>query len=245
MRLGVNVDHIATVRQQRRGQFPDPAAAALICEQNGASSIVCHLREDRRHIQDDDVRRLRGLVTTSLNLEMSIAEEIVDVALSVTPNQVTLVPEKRLELTTEGGLDVRGLSLRLEKIIPRFKERGIAVSIFVDPDPIQIEASRRMGADTIELHTGHFAAAGTDAEHQDAFQALVRSASLARELGLQVAAGHGIEYDNVAVVANIPGIEELNIGYSIIVRALDVGLAKAVQEMAEKMRLEGADAETA
>ena len=242
MRLGVNIDHIATVRQQRRGRFPDPVEAARVCERSGASGIVCHLREDRRHIQDEDVQRLRKSVTTQLNLEMSISDEIVEVALALKPDQVTLVPEKRQELTTEGGLDVKGLSKRLTGLIPRFEERGIAVSFFVDPDTGQIEASHKVGANSIELHTGRFAEAKTDREREGELRSLIGAAKEGRTRGLIVAAGHGLEYDNVWAVAQIPEIEELNIGYSIVVRALEVGLAQAVQEMAQRMGMEAAHA---
>lgn len=238
MRLGVNIDHIATVRQQRRGRFPDPIEAAAVCERHGASGIVCHLREDRRHIQDEDVRRLKQSVTTSLNLEMAISNEIVEMALALVPNQVTLVPEKRQELTTEGGLNVKGLLKRLTGLIPRFKERGIAVSLFVDPDISQVEASHKVGANSIELHTGRFAQAKTDREREGELQSVIGAANEGRTRGMLVAAGHGLEYDNVAAVARIPEIEELNIGYSIIVRALEVGLGAAVREMVEKIGVE-------
>jgi len=184
-------------------------------------------------------------VTTPLNLEMSIADEIVDVALAVKPDQITLVPEKRQELTTEGGLDVKGLSKRLTELIPRFEERGIAVSLFVDPDAGQIEASHKVGATIIELHTGRFAEARTDGEREGELQSLIRAAKEGRTRGLVIAAGHGIEYDNVTAMARVPEIEELNIGYSIVVRALEVGLAQAVQEMAEKMGMVTAHAKQA
>jgi pyridoxine 5-phosphate synthase len=242
LRLGVNVDHIATLRQQRRGSLPDPVDAALVCERSGASGIVCHLREDRRHIQDEDVRRLRQAVATQLNLEMSIAADIVQVALAVKPDQVTLVPEKRQELTTEGGLDVISLTERLKRIIPRFQERGIDVSLFIDPDARQIEASREVGASIIELHTGRYAAK-TEEERSRELQSLVEASKQAKQTGLIVAAGHGLEYDNAGAIAKIPEIEELNIGYSIVVRALEVGLARAVEEMVSILKKESAHAE--
>ena len=232
MRLGVNVDHIATVRQARRGRLPDPVEAARVCERAGAESIVCHLREDRRHIQDEDVRRLKASVTTRLNLEMSIAEEIVRVALAVKPHQVTLVPERRRELTTEGGLDVIKLSKRLGSVVERFQRAGVAVSLFIDPAPAQVKAAKRTGAAIIELHTGGYANAATAPARTRELAALRRTAEQGRALGLAVAAGHGLDYDNVGPICEISDIEELNIGYAIIVRALSVGLERAVREMA-------------
>ena len=236
IRLGVNVDHIATVRQARRGLMPDPVDAALLCERAGAQSIVCHLREDRRHIQDRDVARLARAVTTRLNLEMSIAAEIVERALAVKPDQVTLVPERRQELTTEGGLDVVQLAKRLRPAIRAFQDRGIEVSLFIDPSSAQVEAAREVGATVIELHTGRYAdAAGPRAQARE-LALLRRAAARGRALGLVVAAGHGLDYENVQRVAAIPDIEELNIGFSIVSRALIVGLEAAVQEMAERMQ---------
>ena len=236
MRLGVNIDHIATVRQARRGRLPDPVEAALACERAGADSIVCHLREDRRHIQDADVRRLKAAATTPLNLEMSIAEEIVRVALAVKPRQVTLVPERRRELTTEGGLDAVKLSKRLSLVTERFERSDIVVSLFIDPVQAQVKAAKRTGAATIELHTGGYANAVTASAKTRELAALRRAAEQGRSLGLAVAAGHGLDYDNVAPICEIPEIEELNIGYAIIVRALSVGLEQAVREMAGLIR---------
>jgi pyridoxine 5-phosphate synthase len=233
LRLGVNVDHIATVRQARRGRVPDPVEAALVCERAGAQSIVCHLREDRRHIQDEDVRRLKAAVTTRLNLEMSIAKEIVAIALAVKPAQVTLVPERREELTTEGGLDVVRLQGRLAPLLKTFGAAGIAVSLFIDPDPDQLKAARACGAPMIELHTGRYAEAATQATRRQELRALEEAARLARTLGLGVAAGHGLDDENVQEIIRIPEIEELNIGFSIISRALSVGLEAAVKEMVE------------
>ena len=204
MRLGVNIDHIATLRQQRRGRIPDPLEAAAICERAGASSIVCHLREDRRHIQDEDVRRLKRAIHVPLNLEMSMAEEIVRAALSVRPSQVTLVPERRQELTTEGGLDVCRLIPRLRLLVARFQDVGISVSLFVDPDGAQVAASRSAGARIVELHTGRYAGARTIASRERELKALVRAAEQASSLGLAVAAGHGLDYDNIEpVVADL------------------------------------------
>ncbi len=230
-RLGVNIDHVATLRQARRGRWPDPVEAALICERAGASSIVCHLREDRRHIQDEDVRRLRRTITTRLNLEMSIARDIVGVALAVKPHQVTLVPERRQELTTEGGLDALRLARRLRPIVRAFQESGIEVSLFVDPVAGQLEAAADVGARVIELHTGRYANAGTRQARAKELAALQRAARSGRELGLAVAAGHGLDYPNVHAIASIPEIEEVNIGFSIITRALSVGLERAVNDM--------------
>jgi len=235
MRLGVNIDHIATLRQQRRGTLPDPIEAAAICERAGASSIVCHLREDRRHIQDEDVRRLKRSIHVPLNLEMSIAEEIVRAALSVKPAQVTLVPERRQELTTEGGLDVVRLTRRLRPLIAKFQAKEISVSLFVDPDTSQMDASRSAGARIVELHTGRYAGARTTARRERELTALVRAAKHAASLGLAVAAGHGLDYDNIEPVTAIASIEEVNIGFSIISRAVFVGLEQAVEEMAARV----------
>ena len=230
MRLGVNIDHVATLRQARRGRTPDPVEAALVCERAGAASIVCHLREDRRHIQDDDVRRLRRAVATRLNLEMSLAKSVVDVALSARPDQVTLVPERRRELTTEGGLDVAALSRRLRPVLRAFRERGIAVSLFVDPVPTQLSAARDAGAAIVELHTGRYANAAP-AARASALTELRRAAARSRSLGLSVAAGHGLDYENIRGITDIPEIEEANIGFSVISRALSAGLERAVREM--------------
>ncbi len=232
LRLGVNIDHVATLRQARRGRWPDPINAALICERAGAQGIVCHLREDRRHIQDEDVRRLKRLISTRLNLEISIAEEIVTSALAVKPAQVTLVPERRQELTTEGGLDAVKLLRKLTSIVGRFRERGIEVSLFIDPLTAQIEAARDAGARIIELHTGRYANADTPRTKARELETLRTAARTASGLGLAVAAGHGLDYENVHDVARIPEIEEVNIGFSIITRALSVGLERAVHDMA-------------
>jgi pyridoxine 5-phosphate synthase len=231
MRLGVNIDHIATVRQARRGRVPDPVEAARVCEVAGADSIVCHLREDRRHIQDDDVRRLRGAIATRLNLEMSIAEPVMRMAIALKPDQATLVPERRQELTTEGGLDAVRLEPRLQRVVARLREAGIGVSLFIDPVEAQVEAARRTGASAIELHTGRYAEAPEDGRRAE-LAAIRRAAERARSLGLTVAAGHGLDYANTGPVTDIREIEELNIGYAIIVRALSVGLDQAVREMA-------------
>ena len=233
IRLGVNVDHVATVRQARKGEQPDPVELALLAEEAGADSIVAHLREDRRHIQDHDVARLRKRLKTSLNLEMGLAPDVVAEALRVGPRQVTLVPEKREELTTEGGLDVAGQFEKVRRAVRRFHGRGIAVSLFIDPDLKQVAASRRSGARIIEIHTGAYANAarrGPELRH------IVAAARAARREGMAVAAGHGLTLSNVRAVAALPEIEELNIGHSIVGRALAVGMARAVREMKEAMR---------
>jgi len=232
MRFGVNVDHIATVRQQRGGRLPDPVEAALVCERAGATSIVCHLREDRRHIQDDDVRRLKREIGTHLNLEMSMASDVVTVALQVRPAHVTFVPERRQELTTEGGLDAIKLSRQLGRLVSTFRAEGIAVSVFVDPVAEQLRAARDAGAGIAELHSGCYANAPANAIRAEELAGLAAAATAGAAMGFSVAAGHGLDYGNVRDVAAIPEIEELNIGYSIIVRALSVGLEQAVREMA-------------
>jgi pyridoxine 5-phosphate synthase len=234
MRLGVNVDHVATLRQARRGILPDPVEAALACERAGADRIVCHLREDRRHIQDRDVKRLRAALRIPLNLEMSIAPSIVKVALAVRPHQVTLVPERRQELTTEGGLDAVRLARTLRPLLGAFHERGIGVSLFVDPVAGQVEAACDAGARIIELHTGAYANAPS-ARRARELAALRHAAQQGRRLDLEVAAGHGLDYDNVRAIVAIPQIEELNIGFSIITRAVSVGLERAVREMRRRL----------
>ena len=231
MRLGVNIDHIATVRQARLGARPDPLEAARACERAGADSVVCHLREDRRHIQDRDVERLVRRVSTRLNLEMSIAPGVVDAALRVQPWQVTLVPERRRELTTEGGLDVIRLERQLTGLVRRFHQRKISVSLFVDPVASQIKAAERTGATIVELHTGRYANAGSAQGRKRELASLAKAAALARRSGLAVAAGHGLDYDNVKPVAALDDLEELNIGFSIVARALFTGLERAVRDM--------------
>ena len=233
VKLGVNIDHIATLRQARGGVFPDPVSAAAVCEQAGCDSIVAHLREDRRHINDRDVLRLKKTVKTRFNLEMSIAPEIVDIACGIKPHQATLVPEKRRELTTEGGLDVLGQKEKLKKVISKLSSRGIEVSVFIDPDKKQISSVPLIGAGIIELHTGRYAEAKTLERRQSCFQEIVKAAEFARGLGLRVNAGHGLDYENVRMIAGIKGIEELNIGYSIICNSVFWGLESAVRKMRE------------
>jgi pyridoxine 5-phosphate synthase len=227
----VNIDHVATVRQARRGRVPDLLSAARACEKAGAGAITVHLREDRRHIQDEDVRLLRRKIRVRLNLEMAVAPEIVSFACRVRPHEVCLVPEKRQELTTEGGLDVAGQKARIARAVRRLKKAGIQVSLFVDPAPRQIRAAKDAGADCVELHTGSYADARTGLRRKSEFRKLVAAGRLARELGLVLNAGHGLDCGNAGPVARIRGMHELNIGFSIVARALFTGLEKAVREM--------------
>jgi pyridoxine 5-phosphate synthase len=236
MRLGVNIDHVATIREARGIDIPDPVAAAAIAELAGADGITVHLREDRRHIQDRDVRILRETVKTKLNLEMANAPEIVAIATELRPEDCCLVPERREEVTTEGGLDVAGQIDALSGTIVLLKEAGIRVSLFVDPEKPQLEASAKAGADFVELHTGRYAEARGEAESMARFEELSDAAEAAVELGLRVNAGHGLNYRNVIPVAAIPEIEELNIGHAIVARAVLVGLDLAVREMKDLMR---------
>jgi pyridoxine 5-phosphate synthase len=236
VKLGVNVDHVATLREARyrglAGGEPDPVAAALVCEEAGAQGITAHLREDRRHIQDDDVRRLRSTIRTRLNLEMGNTPEIVAIALEVRPDVVCLVPEHRLEVTTEGGLDVAGQEAALTETRRRLNEAGIEVSLFIDPEPAQVEASARVGAQFVELHTGAFAERfREDGRGEVELDRLVQAAQSARGLGLRVNAGHGLNYLNLRALDRVPHLEELNIGHAVISRALTVGLRTAVTEM--------------
>lgn len=236
IKLGVNIDHVATIRQARKTYEPDPLEAAFICEKNGGDGITVHLREDRRHIQDRDVRMLRDTVTTRLNLEMGMADEIIAIALDVKPEQVTLVPEKREEVTTEGGLDVVGSLARVKEVTARFKGAGILVSLFIDPEEDQVKASAECGAEFIELHTGTYANAWPDEDKlKHELELLSMASVLAEELGLRVNGGHGLNYHNVGPVAAIKQMEELNIGHSIISRSVMVGLPAAVREMKAAM----------
>ena len=236
VKLGVNIDHAATLRQARREKEPDPILAARLCEQAGADSIVAHLREDRRHINDEDVRRLRKNVRTRFNLEMSIAPKIVEIALKLKPDQVTLVPERRQEITTEGGLDLTKNSRRIEDAAARLSSAKIPVSLFIDPVEKQIQQAKKIKVSMIELHTGAYAKAVTKSTVNRELQKLTQMTQYAHSLGLVVNAGHGLNYKNVQAVAKISGIEELNIGHSIISRAVFVGLETAVQEMIALMR---------
>jgi len=230
-RLGVNIDHVATLRQARGGREPDPVWAAALAELGGAEGITVHLREDRRHIQDRDLRLLRETVAVGLNLEMSVEPGIVEIAVRTRPDQVTLVPERRTELTTEGGLDVVGQFARVAEAVARCRDAGLAVSLFIDPDPAQVEASRRAGAGAVELHTGRYADAPTGADRERERRALADAGAGAVALGLALHAGHGLNYQNVGPVAAIAGMAELNIGHSIVSRAVFVGMEKAVREM--------------
>lgn len=234
LHLGVNVDHVATVRQARRTTYPDPLFAALIAEQAGADSITIHLREDRRHIQDRDVRMCRDALQTRLNLEMAATEEMVRIALEVRPPDVCLVPEKRTEITTEGGLDVGSQQDALREVCVRLKEAGIRVSLFVDPEPEQLDAAARVGAPVVELHTGAYAEALGERRARE-LNRIEEAARHARGLGLTVHAGHGLHYHNVQPIAAIPEIVELNIGHSIVAHALIHGMAAAVAEMKRLM----------
>ncbi|MEA2109133.1 MAG: pyridoxine 5'-phosphate synthase [Pseudomonadota bacterium] len=231
VKLGVNIDHVATIRQARGISEPDPVAAAVLAELAGADGITIHLREDRRHIQDRDLFLLRQVIKTRLNLEMALALEIIAIAEEVKPESVTLVPEKREELTTEGGLDVIGQQGVVENAVRRFHENEIIVSLFIDPDPDQIDASRQVGADFIEIHTGRYCDAETASERDQEFKKIEAACFMARNLNLEVNAGHGLNYRNVQPIAAIPGIYELNIGHSIVGRAVLVGLERAVREM--------------
>ena len=236
IRLGVNIDHVATLRQARKTNEPDPVEAAFIAEKNGADGITVHLREDRRHIQDRDVHMLRKTITSRLNLEMGMAEEIIKIALDVKPEQVTLVPEKREEITTEGGLDVAGSLERSKAIVERFNEKGIRVSMFIDPDEKQVAASAACGAEFVEFHTGCYANCWPYEVAMDReMQILKHSCKIAADLGIRVNAGHGLTYRNVMPVAAISNMEELNIGHSIISRAVMTGLGEAVREMKRLM----------
>ena len=228
--LGVNIDHVATVRQARRTYEPDPVLAAGLAEQSGADLITVHLREDRRHIQDRDLRILRETVSTRLNLELACDTEVIRIARDVLPHQATLVPERREEVTTEGGLDVAGDPDRVRRAVDDLRTAGIDVSLFIDPDLRQIEASHHVGVSMIELHTGSYALA-RGKEQAAELERLIAAGKLAVDLGMQLHAGHGLNYHNVQAVAAIDHIEELNIGHSIIARAIMVGLAQAVSDM--------------
>jgi pyridoxine 5-phosphate synthase len=232
VRLYINIDHVATVRQARRGSEPDPVAAALLCEDAGADGITAHLREDRRHIQDRDVERIAREARTVFNLEMACTDEMIAIALRLKPHQVTLVPERREEITTEGGLDVGRETARIRAGLARLNDAGIRTSLFVAPDEPVVQLSRDIGAVAIELHTGTYS---HHPGNPSPLRALERAAALGKRLGLAVHAGHGLTTANVAAVARIPDIEELNIGHSIVSRAIFTGLADAVREMRRVM----------
>ena len=232
IKLGVNIDHAATLRQARGTTYPDLTRMAQLCEQAGADGITIHLREDRRHIQDADVTNLRRTIRTRLNLEMANAPDVVQIALDTIPDEICMVPERRQELTTEAGLDAAGQFDALQPTVRSLKEQGIHVSLFIDPDPVQIHAAAKLGAEYIELHTGAYAR-GLANELQRLFSA----AELASSLGLRVNAGHGLDYENVKPLLQMPALDTLNIGHSIICRAVEVGLAQAVREMVAILRL--------
>lgn len=231
MKLGVNIDHIATLRRVRNGIEPEPVLAALICQSGGADSIVVHLREDRRHIRERDLYILKEVVRIKLNLEMSIAEDIVRIACDVKPDQATLVPEKRREVTTEGGLNVAENLDKIKPAVKKLRQNGIAVSLFIDPDKKQISAAAKIGIKMVELHTGRYAEAKNIHEQDRYLKELSEATRFARQKGIAVFAGHGLNYYNVSPVSRIKGIEELNIGYSIICRAAIAGLEPAVKQM--------------
>jgi pyridoxine 5-phosphate synthase len=232
IRLGVNIDHVATLRQARRAAAPDPLEAALLAERAGADGITVHLREDRRHIQEGDVERLRERIATKLNLEMAVTPAMVAYAEELRPDDACFVPEKREELTTEGGLDVAGRRAQVKDAVTRLQERGMRVSLFIDPDKAQIEAARESGAHGIEIHTGGYCNAAGAARETER-RAIAEAASLAQSLGLEVHGGHGLDYENVLPIAAIAEIVELNIGHSIVARAVMVGIEQAVREMKE------------
>ena len=237
IKLGVNIDHIATLRQARGTTYPDPVEAALIAESAGADAITLHLREDRRHIQDRDVETLRGLLKTRMNLESAVTEEMIDFALRIKPQDVCLVPERRAELTTEGGLDVVRHFDSVQSACLRLAQAGIRVSLFIDADPIQIDAAAQAGAPVVEIHTGHYADAPTIPDQEVELERIRAAVARGISNGLQVNAGHGLHYHNVQSVAAISDVSELNIGHAIVARALFVGFEQAVREM-KKLMLE-------
>jgi pyridoxine 5-phosphate synthase len=231
MRLSINIDHVATLREARGGREPDPVTAAHLCELAGAHGIVCHLREDRRHINDRDLRLLRETVKTKLDLEMAATDEIVAIAAGILPEMATLVPERRQELTTEGGLDVVENKERIRTVVARLQDRGIVVSLFVDPIPTQIEAAKQTGADKIEIHTGAYANSLGNGQQRQHLEGVRAAARLARELGLGVNAGHGLNYLNITPLRSLHDIDEVSIGHAVISRAVFVGIERAVREM--------------
>jgi pyridoxine 5-phosphate synthase len=233
--LGVNIDHVATLRQSRGTRYPEPLQAAIESEQAGADAITVHLREDRRHIQERDVEMIRDVILTRLNLEMAVTDEMLAIAERVRPQDCCMVPERREELTTEGGLDVAGQIDRVGEACVRMAEAGVRVSLFIDPDPTQVDAAVRCGAPVIEIHTGRYADAASSAERDQEFERIVAAANHGVSLGLQVNAGHGLNYQNVQSISRLHQIRELNIGHAIIARALFTGLQDAVREMKRLM----------
>ncbi len=236
IKLGVNIDHVATLRQARGTRYPDPVQAALESEQAGADAITLHLREDRRHIQERDVELLKQVLQTRMNLEMAVTPEMIAYAVRLIPEECCLVPERRQELTTEGGLDVLAHSAKITEACARLKDAGVRVSLFVDAAPEQIEAAARAGAPVIEIHTGRYADAAHAAERGAELARIELAVQQGLDLGLQVNAGHGLNYHNVQAIAAIPGIAELNIGHAIVARAVFTGLPEAVREMKRLMR---------
>lgn len=235
-RLAVNVDHVATVRQARGVDVPDPVIAAGLAELAGAEGIICHLREDRRHVNDRDLRILRQTVKTKLNMEMAAVDEMVEIALEIKPDLVTLVPERREELTTEGGLDVKARQGYYNTVTERIKDGGIRVSFFVDPDPEQVKAAHQSGADIVEIHTGHYSEARSEAEAVERFRRIASAVKSSADLNLQISAGHGLDYSNIKRFKSLPEIEEYSIGHSIVARAVLVGLEMAVRKMVELVK---------
>ena len=233
--LGVNIDHVATLRQSRGTRYPEPLQAAIESEQAGADAITVHLREDRRHIQERDVEMIRAVILTRLNLEMAVTDEMLAIAERVRPQDCCMVPERREELTTEGGLDVAGQIDRVGEACVRMAEAGVRVSLFIDPDPVQVDAAARCGAPVIEIHTGRYADAASSAERDQEFERIVAAVNHGVSLGLQVNAGHGLNYQNVQSISRLHQIRELNIGHAIIARALFTGLQDAVREMKRLM----------
>jgi len=233
--LGVNIDHVATLRQARGTRYPDPIQAAIEAEQSGADSITLHLREDRRHIQDRDVEMLKDILQTRMNLEMAVTDEMLAIAEKTGPTDCCLVPERREELTTEGGLDVAGQRARIQDACTRLADAGIRASLFVDADPIQIDAAAEVGAPVIEIHTGHFADAAPSEQAQIELTRVTQAVEHGIDIGLHVNAGHGLHYHNVGDIASIPGVRELNIGHAIVARAVFTGLQEAVREMKQLM----------
>jgi pyridoxine 5-phosphate synthase len=235
-RLAVNIDHVATLREARKINVPDPVYAASIAEMAGAECIICHLREDRRHINDRDLRLLRQVVKTRLNMEMAAVDEMVNIARELKPDLVTLVPEKRQELTTEGGLNVKANPAYYAKVVEQLVEKGIKVSFFVDPDPEQIETAHGIGAEIVEIHTGHYSEARSEEEAEERFERIIKAVDASADLKLSVSAGHGLDYFNVKRFRFLPQIEEYSIGHSIMARAIFTGLDQAVREMIELIK---------
>ena len=234
--LGVNIDHVATLRQARGTRYPDPVQAAIEAEQAGADAITLHLREDRRHIQERDVEMLRDILQTRMNLEMAVTEEMLAIAEKIKPEDCCLVPESREELTTEGGLDVKGQAGRMKEACSRLADAGVRVSLFIDPDTDQVEASAEVGAPVIEIHTGRFADAQSAAEMKLEYERICLAVEAGVKAGLHVNAGHGLHYHNVEQIAALPAVRELNIGHAIIARAVFTGLQESVREMKRLMR---------